>query len=82
MRDEPGVLGMAQRRVVEEGADGGQAGVPGAGAVVTLLLQVLQEGADDRGTSVTVLAGWNPDETLWLTGLPMTARFLAEVDVP
>jgi hypothetical protein len=68
LRDEPGMLGMAQRRVVEEGVDGGQAGVPGAGAVVPLLLQMVQEGADDRGAEVGqvqlggLLAGPGMDE--------------------
>ena len=50
--DEAGVLGVAERRVVEQRADGSQTSVPGAGAVVALLFQVVQEGPDDGGVEV------------------------------
>ena len=46
------MLGVAQRRVAEEGADGGQPGVAGAGAVVALVFEVVEEGADQRGVQV------------------------------
>ena len=46
------MLRVAQRRVVEEGADGSQPGVAGAGAVVALLLEMVKEGADGGGIQV------------------------------
>src|SRR5216684_9355709 len=50
--DEPGVFGVTQRRVAEEGADGGQARVPGAHAVAPFLLQVVQEAGDEGRVEV------------------------------
>ncbi len=46
------MFGVAERRVVEERADGGQAGVAGAGAVVAFLFQVVEEGPDDGGVEI------------------------------
>ncbi len=43
---------MAQGGVSEQRADGGQAGVTGADAIVPLVFQVIEEGADDRGVEV------------------------------
>ena len=43
--DERGVLGVAQRGVAEQRADGGEARVAGPGTVVPLGFQVVQEGA-------------------------------------
>ncbi len=57
--DELGVLGVAQGAIVKERADGGQAGVSGAGTVVTFLLEVIQEGADGGGIEIgQVQPGW------------------------
>src|SRR5882724_5851605 len=50
--DEPGVFGVTQRRVAEEGADGGQARVPGAHAIAPFLLQVVQEAGDEGRVEV------------------------------
>jgi hypothetical protein len=50
--DEPGVLGVTQRRVAEEGADGGQPRVAGAHAVAPVLLQVIQEAGHERRVEV------------------------------
>jgi len=40
------VLGVVQRRVLEQGADRGQPGVAGPGAVAAVVLQVVQERPD------------------------------------
>jgi hypothetical protein len=46
--DERGVLGMPEGGKAVEGTQGGQTGVAGAGAVVALVLEVVQE-AGDKG---------------------------------
>ena len=50
--DERGVLGVAQGGEAEEAADGGQAGVAGADAVVAFGLEVVEEVADQLGVEV------------------------------
>src|ERR1039458_7634644 len=50
--DEPGLFGVAQGGVVEERAEGGEAGVSGADTVVTFGLEMLEEGADQCGVEV------------------------------
>ena len=50
--DQLGVLWMAKGGIAVERADGGQAGVAGAGAVVPLLLEMGEEGADQAGVDV------------------------------
>jgi hypothetical protein len=50
--DERGMLGMAQRGVAEERADGSQARVAGAHGVAAVALEVVEEGADERRVEV------------------------------
>ena len=50
--DRVGVLGVAQRAVAKQRADRGQAGVAGAGRVAALVLEVVEERADQRGVEV------------------------------
>jgi hypothetical protein len=50
--DERGVAGFAQGGVGEQGADRGQPGVAGAGAVAAGGFQVVQECGDQRGVEV------------------------------
>jgi hypothetical protein len=50
--DRFGVLGMPEGCVGEHGADRGEAGVAGAGAVAAVLLEVVQEAADQRRVEV------------------------------
>jgi hypothetical protein len=50
--DGLGVLGVAQGRVAEHGADGGEAGVAGAGGVAAFAFEVVEEVADQRGIQV------------------------------
>ena len=50
--DRGGVLGVPQRGVAEQRADRGQARVAGAGAVVALVLEVIQERADQRRVEI------------------------------
>src|SRR5271167_1245186 len=50
--DQLGVLWMAKGSIAVERADGCQAGVAGAGAVVPLLLQMGEQGADQAGVDV------------------------------
>jgi len=50
--DRPGVLGVAEGRVGEHGADRRQAGVAAAGAVAAVVLEVVKEAADERGVQV------------------------------
>jgi hypothetical protein len=42
------MFGMAQGRVAEQGPDRGQSGVAGAHAVLSLVLQMIEEGTDQR----------------------------------
>ena len=51
-RDRGGVLGVAQRGVAEQRVDRGQAGVAGADAVAALVLEVVEERADQRRVEV------------------------------
>jgi hypothetical protein len=50
--DGLGVLGVAQGRVGEHGADRGEAGVAGAGAVAPVVLEMVQEVSDQRRVQV------------------------------
>jgi site-specific DNA recombinase len=50
--DQRGVLGMTQSGVVEQGSDGSQASVAGAGAVVAIMFEMGQEGPDQFGVDV------------------------------
>ena len=47
-----GMLGMAKGRISEQRADRGKPGVAGAHAVLPLVLQVVEEGADQRGIEI------------------------------
>jgi hypothetical protein len=53
MLNERGMLGAAQRGVVEQGVDRGQAGVAGGDAVVPVVFQVVQETADEGQADVS-----------------------------
>jgi hypothetical protein len=46
------VLGVPEGRIAEHGVNGRQPGVPGAGAVSPLPLEVVEEVADQRGVQV------------------------------
>ncbi len=50
--DDRGVFGVTQRGVAEQRVDRCQPGVAGADAVASPGLQVLQEGADQRGVEI------------------------------
>jgi hypothetical protein len=52
---EPGVLGVAEGGEAEQGVDRGQPGVAGGNVDAALSLQVIEEGADERGVQVLKL---------------------------
>jgi hypothetical protein len=51
--DRSGVLRVQEGRESEHRVDGGEAGVPRAGAVVALGFEVVQERTDERGVEIT-----------------------------
>jgi hypothetical protein len=54
-QDTPNVIGAAgflKRGVLEEGTDRSQAKVAGAGAIVAVALNMIQESADKRGVEI------------------------------
>jgi hypothetical protein len=50
--DHRGMLGMTERCVPEQGADRGKPNVTGAHAIFPLLLDVVEEGADECGINI------------------------------
>src|SRR6266699_287597 len=50
--NEGGMFRVDVRCVLEEGVDGGQSSIPGGHPVATILLEVLQEGADQVGIQI------------------------------
>jgi hypothetical protein len=50
--DHGGMLGMPKRRAAEQRADRGEPSVTGAHTVFPLVLEVIEEGADERGIKV------------------------------
>ena len=50
--DQSGMLWMPKRRVSEQRADRGKPSIAGAHAIFPLMLQVVEEGADQRGIEI------------------------------
>jgi hypothetical protein len=50
--DMAGEIGLFKGGVLEEGADGGQAKVATAGAIVSMFLQLIEKGSDERGIEI------------------------------
>jgi hypothetical protein len=47
-----GEIGLLKGDVLEERADGGQAKVATAGAIVSMFLQLIEKGSDERGIEI------------------------------